>query len=139
MSKIKAGDIVKRINSCTISSSMPIGTISVVDSLDMGGWLSFKGDNNSYSWENYELVKAEYLNKPHKHAELIKAWADGANIECLQSYNGRWHIIDAPMWGIHNEYRIKPDAAVKSDKDIQIEALEKQAKQLAADIAKLKS
>ena len=34
--------------------------------------------------------------KPHKHAELIKAWADGVEIE--QRYEGDWELTDNPDW-----------------------------------------
>lgn len=44
--------------------------------------------------------------KPHKHAELIKAWADGAEIEVKSKLCG-WTVIDNPTWGC-GEYRIKP-------------------------------
>ena len=51
----------------------------------------------------------------HKHAELIKAWADGAQIQ------SRWDMTDgkgwsdwrdedeSPEWFIDWEYRIKPE------------------------------
>ena len=46
----------------------------------------------------------------HKHAELIKAWADGAEIEqCCR--NGLGEILWYPFkgdWQEHYEYRIKP-------------------------------
>lgn len=33
---------------------------------------------------NFDIFKRQaYTNPPHKHAELIKAWADGAEIESL--------------------------------------------------------
>jgi len=50
------------------------------------------------------------MNKPHKHAELIKAWADGAEIEC-KVVNGPWIAInsESPFWYKDNEYRIKPE------------------------------
>jgi hypothetical protein len=43
----------------------------------------------------------------HKHAGVIKAWADGAQIECLTSAG--WQAIgESPSWGEFNEYRVKP-------------------------------
>jgi hypothetical protein len=45
--------------------------------------------------------------KPHKHAELIKAWADGAEIE-IWSCNG-WWLETEPTWNPKDKYRIKPD------------------------------
>ncbi len=47
--------------------------------------------------------------KPHKHAELIKAWADGAEIEYKSPYG--WSPIEGrnPSWLDNSEYRIKPE------------------------------
>jgi len=51
------------------------------------------------------------MKQPHKHAELIKAWADGAEIEYRAvPGHGAWmaegiHLI----WDEHAEYRIKPE------------------------------
>ena len=53
--------------------------------------------------------------KPHKHAELIKAWADGAEIEerykdkkCQDFYE--WEAFDGNWSGSkYYEYRIKPE------------------------------
>jgi hypothetical protein len=47
------------------------------------------------------------MNKPHKHAELIKAWADGAEIE-FQDSEGVWGV-GIPHWHPDAEYRIKPE------------------------------
>ena len=49
--------------------------------------------------------------KPHKHAELIKAWADGAEIEYFDYATKKWWSWgDYPDWGADNiEYRIKPE------------------------------
>jgi hypothetical protein len=43
--------------------------------------------------------------KPHKHAELIKAWADGAEIECRDCRV--WYHAKDPRWQEDMEYRIK--------------------------------
>ena len=47
--------------------------------------------------------------KPHKHAELIKAWADGAVIQFKSE--GTWLDTqdNEPFWDMGNEYRIKPE------------------------------
>jgi len=45
--------------------------------------------------------------KPHKHAELIKAWADGAVIQTTDC-NGAWFDCN-PHWEWDLEYRIKPE------------------------------
>lgn len=51
--------------------------------------------------------------KPHKHAELIKAWADGAEIQDRYKFGYRywtdWADNDEPTWQFDHEYRIKPE------------------------------
>jgi len=44
----------------------------------------------------------------HKHAELIKQWADGAEIQCKNVYN-EWLDSDSPSWDDDTEYRLKPE------------------------------
>ena len=44
----------------------------------------------------------------HKHAGLIKQWADGAEIE-FKMPDGRWRITARPVWHESDEYRIKPE------------------------------
>lgn len=48
------------------------------------------------------------MNKPHVHAELIKAWADGAEIEYWCPIMEGWEQTEVPMWNRFDEYRIKP-------------------------------
>lgn len=45
---------------------------------------------------------------PHKHAELIKAWADGAIIQ-YKNHVGDWLDRFKPTWDPGAEYRIKPE------------------------------
>jgi hypothetical protein len=48
------------------------------------------------------------MKTPHKHAELIHAWADGAEIE--SSFDGYvWGLIAEPGWHEDVGYRIKPE------------------------------
>jgi len=43
----------------------------------------------------------------HKHADVIHAWADGADIQYLR-IDGVWEDISFPPFSESNEYRIKP-------------------------------
>ena len=43
----------------------------------------------------------------HKHAELIKAWADGAEIQVYKPHWDEWHDCQTPIWD-SDEYRLKP-------------------------------
>jgi len=44
----------------------------------------------------------------HKHADLIHAWADGAQIQYYGG-TGNWENVDPPLWNGSGEYRIKPE------------------------------
>lgn len=43
---------------------------------------------------------------PHKHANIIKAWADGATIE-FKDVHGNWTEATTPSWRAEVEFRIK--------------------------------
>lgn len=43
----------------------------------------------------------------HKHCDLIKAWADGAEIQ-VRTGTSRWQNASHPNWSPDCEYRIKP-------------------------------
>lgn len=49
--------------------------------------------------------------KPHKHAALIKAWADGAIIQqAVQHVSGTaWIDVPSPAWYPGHEYRVKTE------------------------------
>lgn len=50
------------------------------------------------------------MKKPHKHADVIKAWADGEKIEFFNPQNGRWRDYDPVSFcGVEDEFRIKPE------------------------------
>lgn len=44
-----------------------------------------------------------------KHADLIHAWADGAQIQLLSVIHARWDDVENPRWRDDYEYRIKPE------------------------------
>lgn len=46
---------------------------------------------------------------PHKHAELIKAWADGVEIEQQRVCSNNWYSQSNPCWNEATAYRIKPE------------------------------
>jgi hypothetical protein len=49
------------------------------------------------------------MKTPRKHAELIKAWADGASIQVRLPSNQVWGDCQDPYWADDAEYRIKPE------------------------------
>lgn len=48
----------------------------------------------------------------HVHADLIKAWADGAEIELFDEIRDVWIRVATPAWDTWLEYRIKPKTPV---------------------------
>lgn len=53
----------------------------------------------------------------HKHAELIKAWADGAKIEKRgHTGDGKWYEDSRPQWYESLEYRIKTEENLEHTK-----------------------
>lgn len=49
------------------------------------------------------------MNTPHKHAEVIKKWADGAKIQYKPTGTFEWDDIDKPSWFENVQYRVKPN------------------------------
>ena len=46
------------------------------------------------------------MGQPHKHAEVIKAWADGEPIEVQVGED--WNKVTNPLFLINSVYRVKP-------------------------------
>lgn len=49
------------------------------------------------------------MKQPHKHADIIKAWADGAEIEYLAMGHEWKPIGENPQWFENSRFRIKPE------------------------------
>ena len=49
----------------------------------------------------------------HKHAKLIKAWAEGAKIQKFSKRSQRWEDTDNPSWGDDTEYRLRVDYTIE--------------------------
>jgi hypothetical protein len=52
------------------------------------------------------------MNKPHRHAKLIKAWADGAQIQIYFNSVEGWIDNTHPDWYPDCRYRIKPQPVI---------------------------
>ena len=51
--------------------------------------------------------------KPRVHAEMIKAWADGYEIEVFIPEQNKWVDVAKPEWFENMEYRVKPGVMVR--------------------------
>ena len=56
------------------------------------------------------------MKTPRNYSELIKAWADGAEIE-YKDLGAPWHVISNPSWSGSGEYRIKPEPKPEKQND----------------------
>lgn len=78
----------------------------------------FGSDNGFFTHSHFKLMDTEQfilshteetlMTKPHKHAEIIKQWADGAQIEFFENVNNMWLSQQSPLWSEHLNYRVKP-------------------------------
>lgn len=93
----KKGDKIRKVSGEIFSNGAHVVTVGSVDSVLV--WILETATNIN--------VNSVYLVKPHKHAELIKAWADGAEIE-YKTPSGKWFTLCQPTWLPLREYRVKP-------------------------------
>lgn len=50
------------------------------------------------------------MNQPHKHKDMIIAWANGEQIEFrIPSETDEWKYVSMPFWLEDVEYRVKPE------------------------------
>jgi len=59
----------------------------------------------------------------HKHADLIHAWADGAQIQIRCSPSDKWANAHSPFWDADREYRIKPEPTPDLYKYVDVRAV----------------
>ena len=116
---LKAGDRVRRTTTGMFvpeaCKNMVKGDEYIV-SESRGAVIELKGFGNfTFNAFYFELVKGPIVETskktPHKHADMIKAWADGANIEFRSSPECTWRDLrsETPSWLTTTEYRVKPE------------------------------
>jgi hypothetical protein len=139
----KKGDRVKCILGNAAGNPLTEGNVYEVLGTDSDDWpvvVNDDGYTSHYMDSRFELLPSvSYPNPPHVHAELIKAWADGAAIQFLATSSGSEGWTDVgkhnPVWKGGRLYRIKPS---KTNRDYKIEELKLQAEALAVEIGELR-
>lgn len=53
------------------------------------------------------------MKTPHVHADLIKQWADGAEIEVYWDSDKMWSRTETPLWVETVKYRVKPQNEIR--------------------------
>lgn len=113
MAKFKVGDKIIRLEQWIDQSFPSITEIHEVTESYSGKITVKKYPRMGLYWNEdrfklYEEPEMNQTKKPHVHAECIKAWADGAEIQYMDS-TGKWVDRPKPIWDIGSEYRIKPE------------------------------
>lgn len=112
MCEFKVGDKVRRVGDSF--DGIIKGQIYRVESLPGIRGVKLEGVVGAFFREKFELVEE---TKPHKHAAIIKQWADGKKIQVMNpatlAYQ-TWVDTDRPQWHTNYEYRVKPE--VKPDR-----------------------
>lgn len=78
------------------------------------------------------------MKTPHKHSEVIKAWADGAEIEVYDEYADEWvtsakYPDTTPTFSNDRKYRVKAEPIIEK-KFIFAEHFEQNQYYIEADI-----
>lgn len=116
MTQFKVGDKVVRFRDPWGSGN--IGVVGVVTEVLISREIrvSYAEGSVATAYESHNFTLANtHKNSPHKHAEVIKAWADGAEIQFRFQDSKTWHDISSPQWTPEHEYRVKP--APKPDRN----------------------
>lgn len=139
MSEFKVGDRVRRVGGNNDpEKGVFLGGEYIVDRSKEDRWITLSGVGGDSCWwdpDYFELVELQYPNPPHKHRDLIIAWANGAEIEFYSKICSGWSNIKNPCWSEDTQYRIKP---TKSAKDIEIEQIQAEMDKLKERLEKVK-
>ena len=68
---------------------------------------AFDDELSNYRVKTSQNITFTPRTRPHLHAELIKQWADGAEIQ-VQGSSGEWINRPSPVWHTNRNYRVKP-------------------------------
>ena len=111
MPKLKIGDRVKCIEADKFLKLNSIYKVSNLLPMYNEVLICIEGQDPRSGWyeKRFELVEPMTKSTPHIHAALIKAWADGAKIQCRDNQNGEWFDSPKPDWYPYMEYRSKPE------------------------------
>lgn len=117
MTQFKPGDTVRRVKHDN-GGGARVGQLATVVHTNRSGFVAvyyvgYRPDSTDPTVESWcnsfvELAEEYCMNKPHKHRDLIIAWANGAQIQIRYSAEGSWMDTNTPRWYAHYEYRIKP-------------------------------
>lgn len=81
-----------------------------VDGITFMTWKGNEPDTDNYGIVYVfpaKTIRQQIQKRPRMHSDLIKAWADGADIEWFNTKTNEWKFIVYPTWREDTKYRIK--------------------------------
>ena len=90
------------------------------------GVASFTKAGDLISHHVGEEIAANFLDEnswervptPHKYADVIKAWADGHEVQYSSFFGSEWHDAKEPDFTTNLNWRIKPDRILEIENTI---------------------
>mgnify|MGYP003656334354 CR=1 FL=1 len=140
MNKFKVGDRVVQVSGHYFSNDRRVVTVSKVHS----GSIHFLETDTWLQPDQIKLheEKPTYLNPPHKHMDLIIAWANGAEIQ-NKTGNDKWrtYVVSdncTPMWHMAGvQFRIKPVDTRKDKLNAKLDELQSAMDAVKKEIGEL--
>lgn len=88
-----------------------VALVSTVFDEDDENPLSYTAEGRYYKHKDEEDSVLDLVNIPQRrpHADLIIAWANGAEIETYHEVLGTWVFAAGPLFASNRSYRIKPE------------------------------
>lgn len=87
------------------------GLLPVAAAVEQGGFdvIHRVRLDGSTGWGGFQNA-LDIVNAPqrHPHADVIKAWAEGAEVEFRYTPECSWLDVENPAWTPEYEYRVKP-------------------------------
>lgn len=142
--KFKTGDKVELLEKYGLCRKGAVGVVTCISEGSDDFLLTVSGVCRAFAYR-FKLAEASttYPNPPHKHAEVIKAWADGAEVQVSsRRYDGsyvNWRNVAAtnPLWGLKGDkFRIKPQP---TPQELEIGKIEEEMRKLADRVKELKN
>ena len=108
----KVGDRVKCIdpNDCFVKLNHVYIVTSIRPSCRCPDVLITLAGNHGVEYYGHRFIPCKETGMvPHKHAAIIKAWADGAEVQGRRTGKDEWRDLAFPNWRDYAQYRIKPE------------------------------
>jgi len=115
----KEGDKVKKKDGYAFSNGQYVVTVDSSTYLDGMAAVWIKETSTYIHSDHLELCIS--TPTPHKYADVIKAWADGYEVQHHNSINDVWYNSNFPTFDPNLNWRIKPDNP-NQDRILEIES-----------------